>query len=107
MRCLRGAWDSPSPQPSPGGRGSPSLLQCKRPCSAARAKRALRGGFGLVSSEFRDLGSPAPFFVFVSCQCQLFFVIRHSSFVGGAAFTLHGFVCLLLADQGPRFYAEQ
>jgi hypothetical protein len=43
------------------------VLQCKQPCSAARAKRALRGGRGPVSGEFGDLSSPAPFNFSISC----------------------------------------
>jgi hypothetical protein len=37
------------------------LVQQKRLCSAARAKRAVRGGCGPVSGEFGDLSSPALF----------------------------------------------
>src|SRR5262249_10502147 len=47
------------------GSGFGVMLQCKRPCSAARAKRAVRGGGGPVSGEFGDLGSPASSFVMV------------------------------------------
>jgi hypothetical protein len=42
------------------------VLQCKRPCSAARAKRAVRGGCGPVSGVWR-LGLTGPVF-FVRVQ---------------------------------------
>jgi hypothetical protein len=82
--------------------GYPVVLQCKRPCFVARAKRALRGGFGLVSSEFGDLGSPAPFFcgqlLVVSCPL---FVVSIDRFR-----ILHGFKGLVLSDQRFRLAAE-
>lgn len=49
-----------------------SLAMCYNANGRAsqRAKRALRGGFGLVSSEFGDLGSPAPFLFWSVSNCQ-------------------------------------
>src|SRR5262245_28683194 len=76
-------------------------LQCKRPCSAARAKRAVRGGCGPVSGVWR-LGLTGPF-----CFGQLLVVSRWWSFEIDLAFILHAFINCLRFDHCFRLIAQQ
>src|SRR5262245_63548945 len=78
-----------------------AVLQCKRPCSAARAKRAVRGGCGPVSGVWR-LGLTG---LFLSCLAvgRLLSVVVGVGSLGlfaGTALLLHGFGCFIRFDQG-------
>src|SRR5215475_11635038 len=62
------------------------LLQCQRPCSAARAKRAVRGGCGPVSGVWR-LGLTGPVLSFLLTADSLRYVNGLTSFCQPLSFS--------------------
>src|SRR5262245_36357904 len=92
------------PGPLPEGEGGKPVLQCKRPCSVVRAKRAVRGGRGSLRVLLAGEASAANF-LGVRCQvsgvrCSLLVLVTV------AVLILDGFLCLLRFDHGFRFAAE-